>query len=122
MPRNDCTSLRWKRGRHPRRSPFAAPRQAPRPAAAADPNEGASLPTRPLVLGALTLGLSIAANAKTSLVIAALAALAERYCQVLEHKWYLSEKAQRDVGLEVAIEEGATQVRLGTAIFGERGK
>jgi hypothetical protein len=24
--------------------------------------------------------------------------LAELYCQVLEHKWYLSERAQRDVG------------------------
>jgi hypothetical protein len=24
---------------------------------------------------------------------------------VLEHKWYLSEQAQRDVGLQVAIED-----------------
>jgi hypothetical protein len=31
--------------------------------------------------------------------------LAELYCQVLEHKWFLSEKAQRDVGLEHAIED-----------------
>lgn len=29
----------------------------------------------------------------------------ELYCQVLEHKWYLSEQAQRDVGLEVTIED-----------------
>jgi tRNA A-37 threonylcarbamoyl transferase component Bud32 len=28
---------------------------------------------------------------------------AELYCQVLEHKWFLSEKAKRDVGLEVAL-------------------
>jgi hypothetical protein len=28
---------------------------------------------------------------------------AELYCQVLEHKWFLSEKARRDVGLEAAI-------------------
>ena len=28
---------------------------------------------------------------------------AELYCQVLEHKWFLSERAQRDVGLERAM-------------------
>jgi hypothetical protein len=28
---------------------------------------------------------------------------AELYCQVLEHKWFLSERAKRDVGLEAAI-------------------
>jgi hypothetical protein len=28
---------------------------------------------------------------------------AELYCQLLEHKWYLSEAAQRDVGLEAAL-------------------
>jgi hypothetical protein len=28
---------------------------------------------------------------------------AELYCQVLEHKWYLSERAQRDVGHQAAI-------------------
>lgn len=28
---------------------------------------------------------------------------AELYCQVLEHKWYLSEQAQRDVGHQAAI-------------------
>lgn len=30
---------------------------------------------------------------------------AELYCQVLEHKWFLSERAKRDVGLELAIQE-----------------
>jgi hypothetical protein len=29
----------------------------------------------------------------------------ELYCQLLEHKWYLSERARRDVGLERAIED-----------------
>lgn len=28
---------------------------------------------------------------------------AELYCQVLEHKWFLSEKARKDVGLEAAV-------------------
>ena len=27
----------------------------------------------------------------------------ELYCQVLEHKWYLSERAKKDVGLEPAV-------------------
>jgi hypothetical protein len=31
--------------------------------------------------------------------------LAELYCQVLEHKWYLSEKAQHDVGHTFAVED-----------------
>jgi hypothetical protein len=30
---------------------------------------------------------------------------AELYCQVLEHKWYLSEKAKHDVGHQIAIED-----------------
>lgn len=30
---------------------------------------------------------------------------AELYCQMLEHKWYLSERAKRDVGVEVALED-----------------
>jgi hypothetical protein len=30
---------------------------------------------------------------------------AELYCQILEHKWYLSEKARRDVGHTRAIED-----------------
>lgn len=29
----------------------------------------------------------------------------ELYCQVLEHKWYLSERAQRDVGHQFAVED-----------------
>ena len=29
----------------------------------------------------------------------------ELYCQVLEHKWFMSERAQGDVGLDVAIED-----------------
>jgi tRNA A-37 threonylcarbamoyl transferase component Bud32 len=29
----------------------------------------------------------------------------ELYCQVLEHKWYLSERAQRDVGHQAAAED-----------------
>lgn len=31
--------------------------------------------------------------------------LSELYCQVLEHKWYMSEKAHRDVGHQVAAED-----------------
>ena len=31
--------------------------------------------------------------------------LLELYCQVLEHKWYLSERSQRDVGHQVAVED-----------------
>ena len=30
---------------------------------------------------------------------------AELYCQVLEHKWFLSENAKRDVGLEAAVDD-----------------
>jgi hypothetical protein len=29
----------------------------------------------------------------------------ELYCQVLEHKWYLSERAKKDVGHQVALED-----------------
>jgi Domain of unknown function (DUF4032) len=29
----------------------------------------------------------------------------ELYCQVLEHKWYLSERAKKDVGHEAALED-----------------
>jgi hypothetical protein len=29
----------------------------------------------------------------------------ELYCQVLEHKWYLSERAQHDVGHQAAVED-----------------
>jgi hypothetical protein len=31
--------------------------------------------------------------------------LAELYCQVLEHKWFLSEKARHDVGHMAAVED-----------------
>ncbi len=31
--------------------------------------------------------------------------LAELYCQVLEHKWYLSEKAGRDIGHQTAMDD-----------------
>lgn len=30
---------------------------------------------------------------------------AELYCQVLEHKWFLSERARRDVGLSAAVQD-----------------
>jgi hypothetical protein len=30
---------------------------------------------------------------------------AERYCELLEHKWYLSERAKRDVGLDAALDD-----------------
>jgi hypothetical protein len=29
----------------------------------------------------------------------------ELYCQVLEHKWFLSEREQRDVGHQRALED-----------------
>lgn len=32
---------------------------------------------------------------------------AELFCQVLEHKWFLSERLQRDVGLEAALDDYA---------------
>jgi hypothetical protein len=31
--------------------------------------------------------------------------LVELYCQILEHKWYLSERARRDVGHQAAVED-----------------
>lgn len=31
--------------------------------------------------------------------------LAELYCEILEHKWFLSEQAARDVGMEPAIDD-----------------
>lgn len=33
---------------------------------------------------------------------------AELYCQVLEHKWFLSERAKRDVGLKAAVQDYVT--------------
>lgn len=38
---------------------------------------------------------------------------AEVYCQMLEHKWYLSERAKRDVGHERAIEDLVKRLRPG---------
>ena len=31
--------------------------------------------------------------------------MAELFCQLIEHKWYLSEREQRDVGHEQALED-----------------
>jgi hypothetical protein len=42
-------------------------------------------------------------------LVAAPADEAELFCQVLEHKWFLSERAQRDVGLEAALEDYAAR-------------
>lgn len=39
-----------------------------------------------------------------------LADSSELYCQVLEHKWFLSEAAGRDVGLEFALEDFVRRV------------
>ncbi len=39
--------------------------------------------------------------------------IAELYCQVLEHKWYLSEKARGDVGHQAAVDDYLK--RFGTA-------
>jgi hypothetical protein len=36
---------------------------------------------------------------------------AELYCQMLEHKWYLSERARRDIGIELAVEDYLKQFR-----------
>jgi hypothetical protein len=42
---------------------------------------------------------------------------AELYCQVLEHKWYLSERAQHDVGHAVAVEDYLVNIAgIGPAI------
>jgi len=38
-------------------------------------------------------------------LVAATSDVPELYCQVLEHKWYLSEREQHDVGLERALED-----------------
>lgn len=37
--------------------------------------------------------------------------MADLYCQVLEHKWYLSEKAGRDVGMDKAIADYNAKIR-----------
>ena len=33
----------------------------------------------------------------------------ELYCQILEHKWYLSERAQHDIGHQAAVEDFITR-------------
>jgi len=38
---------------------------------------------------------------------------AEVYCQVLEHKWFLSEQARRDVGLPAALADYVERFRAG---------
>jgi hypothetical protein len=45
------------------------------------------------------------ATARLAPVIGDGADAAQVYCQVLEHKWFLSEKARRDVGIVGAIED-----------------
>ncbi len=42
-------------------------------------------------------------------------AVAERYCQVLEHKWFLSERERRDVGLAYALEDYLRVMRAPSA-------
>ncbi len=37
---------------------------------------------------------------------------AELYCQLLEHKWYLSEQARRDVGRSTALEDFVDRLRV----------
>lgn len=44
-------------------------------------------------------------------VIEKLADPAEAYCQVLEHKWFLSERARRDVGMEAALADYVERFR-----------
>jgi len=39
---------------------------------------------------------------------------AEAYCQVLEHKWFLSERAQHDVGRDAALADYLEQFKAGT--------
>jgi hypothetical protein len=49
----------------------------------------------------------------------------QSYCDVLEHKWLLSEQAGRDVGLEAALESyleiGAPAPEIGVDLTAERG-
>jgi hypothetical protein len=42
---------------------------------------------------------------KLAPLVAASGDVPEFYCQVLEHKWYLSEREHHDVGLERALED-----------------
>jgi hypothetical protein len=41
--------------------------------------------------------------------------LAELYCQVLEHKWFMSERANRDVGMVPALDDYLTRAGMGPA-------
>lgn len=41
--------------------------------------------------------------------------VAERYCQLLEHKWFLSERERRDVGLAYALEDYLRVMRAPSA-------
>lgn len=47
-------------------------------------------------------------------VLEAVADPAEAYCQVLEHKWFLSERAQRDVGREAALADYLARFAAGS--------
>ena len=37
----------------------------------------------------------------------------ERYCELLEHKWFLSERAEQDVGLQAALDDYLSQFGQG---------
>ena len=41
----------------------------------------------------------------TPIIDAGVLSRTEIYCQILEHKWFLSEKAKRDVGFQAALED-----------------
>ncbi len=45
------------------------------------------------------------AAARLAAVASGEADVAEHYCQVLEHKWYMSERERRDVGLNLALDD-----------------
>ena len=47
---------------------------------------------------------------KLAPLVAATGDALELYCQVLEHKWYLSEREHHDVGLERALEDYVAHV------------
>ena len=42
--------------------------------------------------------------------------VAELYCQMLEHKWYLSEREKRDVGHQIAVEDFLRRFQPSTEI------
>ena len=48
-------------------------------------------------------------NAQLQAILKSPVPTAELYCQILEHKWFLSEKAQRDVGHRIATEDYITR-------------